>query len=62
MILAFKPLLLVRGQVARGCSSVWLERPPVTRKVVGSSPISPASLRPYPLGGRGAGKHRSLHH
>ncbi len=26
----------------RGCSSVWLERPPVTRKVVGSSPISPA--------------------
>lgn len=28
------------------CSSVWLERPPVTRKVAGSSPVSSASLRP----------------
>ncbi len=27
-----------------GCSSVWLERPPVTRKAAGSSPVSPATL------------------
>ena len=32
--------------VLGGCSSVWLERPPVTRKVTGSSPASPAITCP----------------
>ena len=26
----------------RGCSSVWLERLPVTQEVAGSSPVTPA--------------------
>ena len=29
----------------RGCSSVWLERLPVTQEVAGSSPVAPARFR-----------------
>ncbi len=28
----------------RGCSSVWLERRPVTPEAAGSSPVTPASM------------------
>ena len=32
-------------ETARGRSSVWLERLPVTQKVAGSSPVGPARWR-----------------